>query len=53
MGEPYAISSLHGMNTGDLLDDLVKIFPDQVEDEDENRIKLRLLVNRMLENPVC
>ncbi len=43
MGTPYAISSLHGMNTGDLLDDLVKIFPTQVEDEDEDRIQIAIV----------
>jgi GTPase len=43
MGDPYAISSLHGMGTGDLLDDLVKIFPDQVEDMEDDRIKVAIV----------
>ncbi len=43
MGDPYAISSLHGLATGDLLDDVVSIFPEQNEDEDENRIKIALV----------
>ena len=43
MGEPYAISGLHGMATGDLLDELVAIFPEQDQDEDENRIKIALV----------
>ena len=43
MGDPYAISSLHGIGTGDLLDDLVKIFPDQDEDEEDDRIKIAIV----------
>ncbi len=36
LGEPYTVSALHGTSTGDLLDALVKSFPpQQVEDEDE------------------
>lgn len=36
LGEPYAVSALHGTGTGDLLDVLVESFPpQQAEDEDE------------------
>lgn len=36
LGEPYAVSALHGTGTGDLLDALVESFPpQQAEDEDE------------------
>lgn len=42
MGEPYAISSLHGTGTGDLLDDLVASFakPSEVVDDDSAKIAL-------------
>ncbi len=42
MGEPYAISSLHGTGTGDLLDDLVKSFqsPDETAEDDSVKIAL-------------
>lgn len=38
LGEPIPISSLHGMNTGDLLDEIVKHFPeaDAPAEEDES-----------------
>lgn len=32
LGEPYCISSISGMGTGDLLDDIVKSFPDKPEE---------------------
>lgn len=59
MGEPIPISSLHGMNTGDLLDEVVRLFPaSDSEDEDNDVIKFALigrpnvgkssLANRML-----
>jgi GTPase len=42
MGEPYAISSLHGTGTGDLLDDLVASFekPSEIIDDDSAKIAL-------------
>ncbi len=36
LGEIYCISSINGSGTGDLLDDLVKAFPDKEETNDEN-----------------
>ena len=36
LGEPYPISALHGTETGDLLDDLVKSFPEMDEEEDDS-----------------
>ncbi len=36
LGEPYAISAVHGTSTGDLLDDLVASFPEGGEEEDES-----------------
>jgi len=39
LGEPYAVSSLHGTGTGDLLDRIVELLPDAHEDDtDESDI---------------
>ncbi len=43
MGEPYAISSVHGTGTGDMLDALVKLLPPQVEEEDDDSVKIALV----------
>jgi GTPase len=43
MGEPYALSSLHGTGTGDLLDDLVASFAKQTEIVDDDSVKLALV----------
>ena len=57
LGDPYPISALHGTETGDLLDDLVAVFPD-VEEEDDDSVKVAIvgkpnvgkssLLNRMI-----
>ncbi len=57
LGDPYSISALHGTETGDLLDDLVAVFPD-VEEEDDDSVKVAIvgkpnvgkssLLNRMI-----
>jgi GTP-binding protein len=36
MGDPYAISALHGTGTGDLLDEVIANFPESDDDEDED-----------------
>lgn len=43
LGEPYAISAIHGTNTGDLLDALVESFPEQREEEEDNNIKIAIV----------
>lgn len=43
LGEPYAISAIHGTNTGDLLDVLVASFPEQKEDEHDDNIKIAIV----------
>ncbi len=44
LGEPIPISSLHGMNTGDLLDEICAHFPSaEGEAEDEDTIKFALI----------
>ncbi len=42
LGDPYPISALHGTNTGDLLDDLVRQFP-QVEAEEDDSVKIAIV----------
>ncbi len=59
VGEPYPVSSIHGLGIGDLLDDMVKLFPEMPEeDEEEDVIRVAIvgkpnagkssLVNRIL-----
>ncbi|MBE0672877.1 MAG: ribosome biogenesis GTPase Der [Anaerolineales bacterium] len=43
LGEPFAISAIHGTSTGDLLDALVASFPEQKEDEVDDSIKIALV----------
>ena len=38
LGDPIAVSAVHGHGTGDLLDECVKYFPPQQEDEDESDV---------------
>lgn len=37
LGEPYAISALHGYGTGDLLDACYEYFPEEDEDEEDSQ----------------
>jgi len=44
LGEPIPVSSLHGMNIGDLLDAVIEHFPEQNEEEiDGDRISIALI----------
>ena len=44
MGTPYAISAMHGIGTGDMLDALVDTFENWVEDQEEdNTIKISIV----------
>jgi GTPase len=44
LGEPFGISGVHGLGLGDLLDDVVKHFPDKpTEEYDENTVKFSLI----------
>ena len=38
LGDPVAVSSVHGHGTGDLLDEVVKYLPEEEEDEFESEI---------------
>ena len=46
LGDPIPISSLHGMNTGDLLDDVVAAFPDYTEEEEDAEVIRFALIGR-------
>ena len=44
LGDPVAVSAVHGHGTGDLLDECVKYFPPEGEDEeDEDRIQVAII----------
>lgn len=38
LGEPYAVSSVHGHGTGDMLDEVLKYLPDDTVDEEEDDV---------------
>ena len=43
LGEPFPISGSHGLGIGDVLDEAVKHFSTEIEDEDEDTIKFSLI----------
>lgn len=43
LGDPYAISAVHGTGTGDLLDALVAAFPKQEEAPEEETVKIAIV----------
>jgi GTPase len=43
LGDPYAISAIHGTDTGDLLDEIVKAFPPQEEQEEDDSVKIAIV----------
>ena len=43
LGEPFAISSIHGSGTGELLDQLVTLLPPSPEEEGEEPIQLAII----------
>jgi GTPase len=43
MGEPFAISAVHGTGTGDLLDALVETFKDRGEEVEDTSIKIAIV----------
>ena len=43
IGEPYPISALHGTETGDMLDELVKLLPDAADEKEDDSIKIAIV----------
>ena len=43
LGDPYAISALHGHGTGDFLDDMVQKFPPRQDEEEDDSIKIAII----------
>ena len=44
LGEPFPVSSIHGMGVGDLLDEIFKFIPEaEGEEEDDDSIKVAVL----------
>lgn len=43
LGEPFPISGSHGLGIGDVLDEAVKHFSTEIEEEDESTIKFSLI----------
>ena len=43
LGDPYPVSGSHGLGIGDILDEAVKFFSDENEEEDDDTIKFSLI----------
>ena len=43
LGEPYAISALHGIGTGDMLDALVATFRERGEEAEDDSVKIAIV----------
>ncbi|GAB4539344.1 MAG: ribosome biogenesis GTPase Der [Anaerolineales bacterium] len=43
LGEPYAISAIHGTSTGDLLDALLEALPAQEEEPEDDSVKIAIV----------
>jgi GTP-binding protein len=43
LGEPYAISAMHGIGTGDLLDVVVESFLPQQDEEEDESVKIAIV----------
>ena len=43
LGEPYPISGLQGMGTGDMLDALIEVIPEFISDKDDETIKIAVV----------
>lgn len=43
LGEPYAVSALHGTGTGDMLDALVETFAERGEEAEDESIKIAIV----------
>ena len=46
LGEPMPISAIHGHGTGDLLDEIVEAFPEEVEEEEQDEFLNIAIIGR-------
>ena len=46
LGQPHAISAYHGRRVGDLLDELIKVLPEEKDEPEENPIPRLAIVGR-------
>lgn len=44
LGDPIAVSAVHGHGTGDLLDEVIKYFPDTSEEDDDDEEIIKVAV---------
>lgn len=43
LGDPFAISAVHGTDTGELLDAIISYFPDENEETDDDSVKIAIV----------
>lgn len=43
LGDPIAVSAIHGTDVGDLLDEVVKAFPQQEEEAEDESVKIAIV----------
>ena len=43
LGDPYPISAVHGTDTGELLDVLVEIFPKEIDNTEDDSVKIAIV----------
>ena len=43
MGEPFPISAIHGTETGDMLDELIRLFPEQENEPEDDSVKIAIV----------
>jgi GTP-binding protein len=53
LGEPHAISALHGTGTGDMLDALISSFPPQQDEEENDAVKIAIVGKPNAGSPAC
>ncbi|GAP00257.1 ribosome biogenesis GTPase Der [Fructobacillus ficulneus] len=43
MGDPYPVSGSHGIGLGDVLDEIVKNFPDEAAEQDDDAVRFSII----------
>ena len=52
LGEPYPVSSVHGVGVGDLLDAVIKNFPENAANEEDDTIHFSLIGRPNAASPI-